>query len=98
MIQCTGPERHSVIPVATCVQRTELLQLHQERAFTARVRGKAETCAYIAVCECGKDVDYTDHIIRDVLINGIYDSHIRRETLGMPDILTKTSERCNCSR
>ena len=59
------------------------------RAFTARVRGKAETCAYTAVCECGKNVDYTDHIIRDVLINGIYDSDIRRETLGIPDILTK---------
>ena len=34
-------------------------------------------------------MDYTDHIIRDVLINGIYDSDIRRETLGIPDILTK---------
>ena len=36
----------AVIPVATCVLRTELLQLRQERdeafrAFTARVRGKA---------------------------------------------------------
>ena len=84
----------AVIPVATCVLRTELLQLHQERdeafrTFAARVRGKAETCAYKAVCECGKDVDYTDHIIRDVLINGIYDTDIRRETLGTPDILTK---------
>ena len=84
----------AVIPVATCVLRTELLQLHQERdeafrAFTARVRGKAETCAYIALCECGKDVDNTDHIIRDILINGIYDSDIRHETLGMPDIQTK---------
>ncbi|KAJ8359136.1 hypothetical protein SKAU_G00156610 [Synaphobranchus kaupii] len=42
----------AVIPVATCVLRTELLQLRQERdetfrAFTARVRGKAETCAYV---------------------------------------------------
>ena len=41
----------AVISVATCVLRTELLQLRQERddafqAFTARVRGKAETCAY----------------------------------------------------
>ena len=40
----------AVIPVATGVLRTELLQLRQERdetfrAFTARVRGKAETCA-----------------------------------------------------
>lgn len=84
----------AVIPVATCVLRTELLQLHQERnetfrAFTARVRGKAKTCAYVAVCECGEDVDYTDHIIHDVLVNGIYDADIRRETLGTTDILNK---------
>ncbi|XP_068189721.1 uncharacterized protein [Antennarius striatus] len=77
----------AVIPVATYVLRTELLRLHQERdetfrAFTARVREKAETCAYAAVCECDKAVDYTDHIIRDVLINGIYDSDIRCEVLS----------------
>ena len=59
----------AVIPVATGVLRTELLQLRQERdkpfrAFTARVRGKAETCAFTTTCECGKNVDYTDHAIR----------------------------------
>ena len=58
----------AVIPVATGVLRTELLQLRQERdepfrAFTARVRGKAETCAFSTKCECGKNVDYTDHVI-----------------------------------
>lgn len=84
----------AVIPVATCVLRTELLQLHQERdeafrAFAARVRGKAEACAYSAMCVCGEDVDYTDYIIRDVLLNGIYDSDIRRDMLGMTDILLK---------
>ena len=65
----------AIIPVAICVLRTELLQLRQARdepfrAFTARVRGKAETCAYHATCECGRSADYTDHIIRDVLLNG----------------------------
>lgn len=84
----------AVIPVATCVLRTELLQLHQERdeafrAFTARVRGKAETCAYSTQCECGKTVDYTDQIIRDVLLNRIYDSDIRRGVLGTKAILQK---------
>ena len=61
----------AVISVTTCVLRTELLQLRQEcdkafRSFTARVRGKAETCAYNTVCQCGKTVNYTGHIIRDV--------------------------------
>ena len=82
----------AVIPVATGVLRTELLQLRQERdepfrAFTARVRGKAETCAFITKCECGKNVDYTDHVIRDVLLNGISDPDIRREVLGTEDVL-----------
>ena len=84
----------AVIPVATCVLRTELLQLHQERdeafrAFAARVRGKAETCAFNARCECGKSVNYTDHVIRDVLLNGLSDSDIRKDVLGTKDILTK---------
>ena len=81
----------AVIPVATCVLRTDLLQLRQERdetvrAFSARVRGKAETCAFSTTCECGKDVDY---IIHDVLLNGLYNPDIRREILGTTDILNK---------
>lgn len=68
--------------------------MHQERdeafrAFTARVRGKAEMCAYSTECECGKIVDYIDHINCDVLLNGIYDSDIRREILDNKDILHK---------
>ncbi|KAL9972701.1 hypothetical protein ACROYT_G019061 [Oculina patagonica] len=82
----------AVIPVATGVLRTELLQLRQERdepfhAFTTRVRGKAETCAFATKCECGKNVDYTDHVIRDVLLSGIFDPDIRREILGNKDVL-----------
>lgn len=84
----------AVIPVATCVLRTDLLQLRQERdeairAFSARVRAKAETCAFVAQCECGKSVNYTDNAIRDVLLNGLADTDIRREVLGTKDILTK---------
>ncbi|XP_068700869.1 uncharacterized protein [Montipora foliosa] len=82
----------AVIPVATCVLRTGLLQLRQERdepfrALTARVRGKAETCAFSTTCECGKNVDCTDHVIRDVLLNGISDADIRREVLGTKNVL-----------
>ena len=45
----------AVIPIATGVLRTELLQLQQERdepfrAFAAKVRGKAETCEFTAEC------------------------------------------------
>ena len=34
-------------------------------------------------------MDYTDHITRDVLLNGIYDPDIRRDIPGTLDILTK---------
>ena len=84
----------AVIPVATGVLRSELLQLSQARdepfrAFAARVRGKAETCAFAAACTCGNNVDYTSHVIRDVLLNGIADPDIRRDILGITDIITK---------
>ena len=84
----------AVIPIATGVLRTELLQMRQERdepfrTFAARVRGKAETCEYTATCECGAKVDYTDHSIRDTLLGGIQDPDIRREVLGIADILKK---------
>ena len=82
----------AVIPVATCVLRTELLQLRQNRdepfrSFVAKVRGKAETCSYAAKCTCGADVNYTDHVIRDVILNGLFDTDIKREVLGASGVL-----------
>ena len=84
----------AIIPVSVGVLRTELLQLRQDRdeafrTYSARVRGKAETCEFAATYTCGLAVDYTDHIIRDVLLSGILDSDIRREVLGTIDILKK---------
>ena len=86
----------AVIPVATCVLGTELLQLRQERdepfrAFTAKVRGRAETCSYSTACTCGRSVDYTDDVIRDVILNGLYDTDIRKEVLGIAEILENPS-------
>jgi len=82
----------AVIAVATGVVRAELMTMRQDRGeqfrtFSARVRGKAETCDYKTKCQCSNDVDFTDSIIRDVLIAGIEDTDIRREVLGMKDIL-----------
>ena len=83
----------AVVPVATGVLRSDLLQLRQDhdepfRNFAARVRGKAEPCAFKATCKCGENVDYTDHVIKDVLISGISDLDIRRDVLGTIDIIT----------
>ena len=84
----------AVSPVATCVLCTELLQMHQEWdeafcTFSTQVCGKAETCSYGTTCGCGEVVDYTDHIIRNVLVNGLYDPDIHKEVLGTLDILSK---------
>ena len=87
--------RLAVIPVATGVLRSDLMQMRQLRdklfrAFAARVRGKADTCAFTVDCTCGLKVNYTDHMICDTLLNGIADDEIRRETLGSVDVLTRT--------
>ena len=88
----------AVIPVATGVLRSELLDMKQKRdeqfrTFSARVRGKFETCGFMtsSLCRCGQSntVDYTDYIIRDVLIVGIYDADIRRDIMGVVGIIDK---------
>ena len=88
----------AVIPVAKGVLRSELLSMSQKRdetfrAFVARVRGKAEICDYTTenTCDCGNNntVDFTDIILRDILISGIYDTDIRRKILGVTDIINK---------
>ena len=90
----------AVIPVARGVSRAELFQMSQSndepiRTFAARVRGKAETCGFStsANCQCGKIVqaDYTEEVIRDVLLAGISDLDIRREALSMPGIQEKST-------
>ena len=58
------------------------------RSYAARVRGKADTCAFSAYCSCGLKVNYSNHMIRDTLLNRISDFDIRREILGTADILT----------
>ena len=88
-------QRLAVTPVSISVLsvlRSELLAMHQMcgeqfRAFAARVRKKAGTCSFSTDC-CGLKVDYTDHVIRDTLLNGIVDEDIRRDLLGTADILT----------
>ena len=90
----------AVIPVARGVSRAELSQMNQSsdepiRTFAARVRGKAETCGFTTStkCLCGKEVkaDYTEEVIRDVLLAGVADLDIRRDALSMPGILEKST-------
>ena len=90
----------AVIPVATMVIRAELLALRQDRnepirSFFSKVRGKAEICSYSTEhkCTCGRScsVDFTETIVRDVVIAGLYDEDIRRRVMGVKDLCDKSS-------
>jgi len=85
----------AVVVIAIGVARAELVTMRQSRdepirAFASRVRGKAETCAYVTQCTCALSVDFTDCIIKDVILAGISDLDIRREVLSMASILEKS--------
>ena len=93
----TAIKRLAVIPVAKCVRRSDVLQMREEheegvRQFYARVKGKADTCAYTVTCTngCNRKIDYTNEVIKDVLVTGLSDPEIRREVLGWPELDNKT--------
>ena len=81
----------AVISIAASVRRAEFLALHQDhgqpvRSFAARVKGKAQTCAFHKNCsQCDHPVDYTDEMVKYVIISGIADEEIKKEVLGIPD-------------
>ncbi|GFO15432.1 hypothetical protein PoB_004193700 [Plakobranchus ocellatus] len=69
------------------VARVQLQQMRQDRdepirAFAARLRGQAGVCNFSIKCPCGTYVDYSDVMVRDVLINGLSDEEIRLDILG----------------
>ena len=88
----------AVLSVATCVRKTELFSLRQERdqrirSFAAKVKGKAHTCAFSKKCgtpTCTQNVDYTDDIVKHVLLAGIVDEDIKREVLDLQDLDSKS--------
>ena len=83
----------AVIPVSRGIRRAGLLNMTQKadelsRTFLANVQGKAATCEFTTRCteECcseeGKSADFTNTIVKYVLVNGLADAEIRREVLG----------------
>ena len=69
--------------------RVELYNMRQDageeiRLFGARIRGQANLCKFVTPCpaaDCQQEVNYMDHILRDVLIRGISDPDIRLDIL-----------------
>ena len=84
----------AVVPVAISIRRADLLTCKQDhgenaRAFAAKLKGKAATCSYTVVCSsgtCNQATDFTDIIVKDVLVAGLADEDIKREILGWTEL------------
>ena len=80
------------------VARVQLHNMTQDRdepvrTFTARLKGQASVCQFSVECTgCKVQVDYSDIIIRDAMIRGLYDEDIRLDILGDSDLAQKTLE------
>ena len=72
----------------TMVARVTLHEMRQDhsepiRSFGARIQGQATICKFILPCaSCSAEVNYTDQILRDVLVRGIADHEIQLDILG----------------
>ena len=95
----------AVIPVSICVRRSEALQCKQKqgetfRHFSTSVRGAVTDCDFVVPCPHATNglrcatagctgVDYTDSVVRDILLAGIYDTDIRRDVLSDPSMASR---------
>ena len=85
----------AVIRVSKGVQRSELRKMtqgsdEQVRTFVARVQGKARTCNFVTdgECDCGKSVtvNYTQEVVKDVVMAGIADAEVQTSVLEIDGI------------
>ena len=72
------------------VARMQLQQMRQDRdeparSFAARIKGQAGVCQFDIACDCGKNISYSEQMIRDSLIMGLADEDIRLDILGQVD-------------
>ncbi len=91
--------RLAVIPTSKGVSRAALMKMTQDnnepfRTFAARVQGKAQVCGFTAKqsCKCGEELtlNYTNEVIKDVIVAGIADEGIRTSVLETEDLEGKT--------
>jgi hypothetical protein len=83
----TAIRRLAVREENTMVSRVILQSMHQDRNegvrnFSAKLSGQADICKFVAKCECGRDVNFTDQIVCDTLIRGLDDPDIRQDIMG----------------
>ena len=88
-------KRHAVVSVAASVLRTELFAMKQDHgetilAFSSRAMGKARNCKLSVKCTCNADVDYSEQMVKQVLLAGMYDDDIKRKALSTVGIDNKS--------
>jgi predicted RNA-binding Zn-ribbon protein involved in translation (DUF1610 family) len=67
------------------VALNDMRQDHTETicSFGARIRVQATICKFLFPCpNCNTEVNYTDQILRDILVRGIADNDIQLDILG----------------
>ena len=54
------------------------------RAYVARLTATADMCGMTVSCTCGcnNQVSYRDHVLQQLIINGMYDNDIRLRVLS----------------
>ena len=84
-------KRLSVKEENQLVSRMALQNFQQEpdeqiRNFLSRLQGQAELCKYTEKCAtCDTETRFTQQMVRDNLVRGLYDQDIQREILGLED-------------
>ena len=69
------------------VAKVALNEIRQDRdepirSFGARIRGQAGVCKYLLECTCGRDINYSTHILRDIVIWDLADPEIQLDLLS----------------
>ena len=85
----TKMEELAVIKVHKSVHLRNLWRMTQQgdeviRAYVARLTATADMCGMTVACTCGcnKQVSYRDHVLQQLIINGMYDNDIRLRVLS----------------
>ena len=88
-------KRHAVVSVAASVLRTELFAMKQDHgetvlAFSSRALGKARNCKLTVRCPHGTHVDYSEDMVKQVVLAGMCDDEIKRKVLSTAGIDDKS--------
>ena len=64
-------------------------------AFVGSLQAKAAHCCFNTKCECGKDASYTEDMVADQMIVGLYDKDVQAEVLSKDASLVSLKDKIN---